>query len=176
MQNRPKIVSISIPNDSQDSGCAPKDDRIWASQLNDQGNIDTTRGIGALISQSETRYVLHDHHYKCANVPDSERAIITFKFSQPVIIDAVLIQQHTNGITFVKGYVGDANNAYVSIGSAWGPQRDLMEGGKITEGSWQMFKFNSENSRQGTIFKLCIKKTNLHNGFACYKIIPITTY
>jgi hypothetical protein len=176
--NSPRIVRIWILPNSQDATCKPLDDNIWTSVQTPEGKIDTTKGIGAIVSPlpiSTTKFTLHDHRYKMAHIPDKYRSIVNYEFSQPVKIDQILVVQHTNGITCLEGFVGDDINNLQSVGTIWGPTGDALGGCVFPEGSLQLFD-HFPNPKKGKFLRLRIKKTSLTNGYALYKIIPITTY
>jgi len=178
MAPMPLEVSISIKKDSQDANCKPLSDNLYKSKTDNQGELDTSSGIGAIVAPMDKNYAftLHDHRYSSTNIPDPSRAMVTFQFNTAVTIDSVLILQHTNGITWIEGFAGDDENQLHSIGTTWGPSGDNIQSGGLPEAGLQLFQFDNSKTQLGRIFRVVFRKTNLLNGWATYRVIPITTY
>ena len=101
-----RIDSIQIPVVSCDADCWPTRHNKW--QINFP-IIDPARiGIGYIVEPSPfifapTPFALHDHHYSSNNIPDAARAEVIYKFSDRATVRDLLVVQHTNGITELRG-------------------------------------------------------------------------
>ena len=115
-----RIQSVSIPVGSMDASSRPLDDGVWTVTAPPYP-LDVRTGIGALVNPmflpSCDNFVLHDHQYLEPFVPDPARAVVTFRFDQPTIVNAVEVVQHTNGISQVEGFVGDETESLASVGA-----------------------------------------------------------
>jgi len=168
----PRLVGVSIPVNSMDSPCYPKDDGVWTVRAPPYP-LDTTRGIGRIVCSDmlpDYGYCLHDHVYIADNMPDPTRAVVTYEFDQPAAVDQIEIIQHTNGITRIEGLVGDTLGSLVSIGSVFGPSGDVEGYGCFPEHQPQVFDF--DNSEPGRFLQIVIRKTSEHIGYASYQIYP----
>ena len=170
------VTWVSIPINSQDSACYPVWDSVWSSSIPyDAGT--TYKGIGHIINPGPpgtASFALHDHQYLPAGyIPDPTRAVVTYRFDQPVIVAGLEIVQHTNGITRVEGFVGNAPDALSSVGSVFGPDGDVTGSSYFSEFEHYLFSF--DNDVAGTYFQFVIRKTSLSNGFADYRAFPMFT-
>jgi len=164
------ITGISIPVGSMDQTCHPLDDGVWSVTAPPYPlNIDT--GIGRIINPtSGWKFSLHDHVYSSPHVPNPARAVVTYEFNQPAVVDQVEIIQHANGITSIEGFVGDAPGSLVSIGSIFGPDGDVT--GWHYFGEHQSYVFDFNNALPGRYFQIVIRKTAVPDGYASYQVYP----
>jgi hypothetical protein len=136
--------------------------------------LDVNIGIGFLInpafSLGET-LTLHDHVYVAPQIPDPTRAVVTYQFDEPVVVDKIEVIQHTNGITQIEGFVGDALESLTSIGAVFGPSGDITGSFVFLEGQSYVFDFNS--TQAGRFFQLVIRKTSLSDGYGSYRAYPL---
>jgi len=123
-----RIQSVSIPVGSNDSGSHPLDDNVWTVSVPPYP-FGVRTGIGVLVSPmfvpGSDNFALHDHQYVEPHVPDPARAVITFRFDQPVAVSRIEVVQHQNGIAQVEGFVGDSLEALTSTGAVFGPLGDV---------------------------------------------------
>jgi len=165
----PRLIGVSIPINSQDAGCSALNN--WSSSP-----INCNHGVGKIVSSVPlTEFTLHDHRYETDYIPDHTRAVVMYNFSAPVVIDRILVEQHTNGITRVEGFAGDSIDALTSVGIAWGSRADIIGGNRLVEHALDLFE-SFPHPRLGRYFQVVIRKTSLNTGYAVYKIIPLTTY
>ena len=170
------IVEISIPVNSLDGYSHPFFDNVWTWTAT---NPLTYAGIGYIIDPNYNvwqywgDFSLHDHVYISSNVPDPSRAVVTYRFDQPVIVDKLTIIQHTNGITAIEGFAGDSLGSLTSIGTVFGPRGDVHGNLVFGEGESNTFNFNN-TTHTGTYFQFVIRETNLQNGYASYRAYPET--
>jgi len=152
-----------------------QDNNIWESVNYRDGTLDTSIGIGTIVGRSTSTFALHDHHYATLNIPDPYRAKIIYEFDTPVTVDRILVTQHQNGITRVEGFAGDELNGMRSVGVTWGPKGDVIGESKLTERQDEIFNpFPTPSA--GRFFQVVILKSSLPNGYALYRLIPLTTY
>ena len=164
------ITSVSIPSGSMDSACHPVNDGVY-SVAAPPYPLDVNTGIGNIINPAGSgTFSLHDHVYLSSYVPDPSRAVVTYEFNVPAVVDQVEIIQHRNGITRIQGFVGDSLGSLTSIGSVFGLAGDVMGANLLVEGQSHVFDFN--NAAAGRYFQMVILKTSLHNGWASYEIYP----
>lgn len=164
------IVGVSIPVGSMDASSHPLNDNVWSVSA-PPFPLDVNTGIGFLINPVLGGiFSLHDHVYVSSNIPDPARAVVTYQFDEPVIVDQIDIIQHTNGITQIEGFVGNTVASLASVGTIFGPSGDVTGGGVFAEGQSYVFDFN--NSQAGTFFQFVIRKTSLSNGYASYRAFP----
>ncbi|HWL93302.1 MAG TPA: thrombospondin type 3 repeat-containing protein, partial [Phycisphaerae bacterium] len=175
-QGPPGVIGLSIPLNSMDDFCHPRDDGVWSLNTPSGATFNHSLGIGYLINPAYTSnftdFSLHDHVYTAANVPDPTRAVITYAFNVPVVVDQVEIIQHSNGISRIEGFVGDSLDSLTSIGSIFGPSGDVAGGGAFPEAGSQVFDFN--NVIPGRYLRLIARKTPIPNGWASYRVFPRT--
>ncbi len=164
------IVGISIPVNSMDAYCHPKDENVWSSNP-----LNITSGIGYLINPTLTYnysdFSLHDHVYTSSYIPDPTRAIVTYEFDQAVVVSSLRIVQHTNGVTKIEGFAGNALNSMVSLGSVFGPSGDVIGSSVLPEYGVQVFNFNN-TTISGKYFQFIVRKTSLDWGWALYRATP----
>lgn len=172
------IIGISTPVGSDDAQSHPKDDNVWSVNTPPYP-FDINTGIGFLINPTypmaptspvQSDFSRHDHVYSAANVPDPARAVVTYQFDMPTVIDQLEIIQHQNGMTRIEGFIGNSLGSLTSIGSIFGPSGDNTTFNGLTEGSSQVFDFN--NTVAGTYFQFIIRKTNASDGWATYRAFP----
>ena len=89
--------------------------------------INISSGIGYLINPSNLtdEYSLHDHVYIAPYVPDPSRAVITFQFAVPTVVEEIEVVEHANGVTKLHGYAGDSLETLTDIGAVFGSLGDL---------------------------------------------------
>src|SRR5262249_7989394 len=124
-------------------------------------------GLGALD------FSMHDHSYVASNVPDPARALITFQFASPTVVDGLDVIEHANGITLLHAYVGNSLSAMTDIGAVFGSLGDLTGPGQMFEGEQNVFDF--PNSIAGSYFQVVIDRTSLADGYAFYRMFPEST-
>lgn len=167
------IRSVSLPVDSMDSSCHPRDDDRWSMETPPYP-FDLTLGIGNLVRPSwvtgSADFSLHDHGYIGPNVPDPAEARITYTFDGPVRVEQLEVIQHANGITRVEGFVGDSLDTLTSVGSVFGTLGDATGPAVFPEGLDDLFVF--PEPRFGRIFQVVVRKTSLTNGWAGYRMFP----
>jgi VCBS repeat-containing protein len=167
------IIGISIPVGSADASSHPLDDNTW-SVATPSFPLNDNQGIGYLINPifdsnaQPTDFSLHDHQNIAPNVPDPTRAVITFQFASPTIVDRINVIEHTNGVTKLHGYVGNSLNALVDIGSVFGSLGDLTGDSQMFNGELNVFNFN--NTVAGTYFQVVIDKTSNAGGYALFRM------
>jgi hypothetical protein len=174
-RSQSSLVSVEIPVNSCNAGCHPLNDNVWRIAA-PPFPLDVTLGIGNLVAdenQSEIQsniFTLHDALTYGNHVPDPRRAVVTYEFDQPTVIDQVEIIQHANGITRIEGFVGGSLGSLVSVGSIFGPDGDVTGTALFTEGEQTVFDF--DNLIAGTFFQFIIRKTSFGTGFASYRAYP----
>ena len=157
------IIGISIPNNSMDSSCRPKNENIWSVGVPPYP-FPANSGISYLVSPDypgNADFVLHDHVYISNYVPDPTRAIVTFQFNVSTVVDQINIMQHYNGIREIEGYAGNSLATLTSIGSV------DIGAGPYGERSISMFDF--DNTEAGLFFQFIVRQTSLYNGWASYR-------
>ena len=82
--------------------------------------------------------------YSAEYVPNPTRAVVTYQFYAPAVVDQVRVMEHANGIRAIEGFVGDSLGSLVSIGTV-----DIGEG-SYTE--LAMFTFDFNNATAGRYF------------------------
>lgn len=172
------IVEIGVPLGSNDGHSYARDQAYSVSAP--PYPFQDSFGIGYLVNPQVTggyfpnftggNYVLHDHVYVSPNVPDPTRAVITFAFDQPVVVDQIEVVQHMNGITRLHGFVGNSLDNLQSIGQAFGNRGDATGSTVFSEGEFDLFDFN--NIHAGRFLQVVITKTSLSDGYATYRIYP----
>ena len=168
------IDQVSIPVNSMDGQSHPVTDNVWlvaAPPFPFNVNV----GIGFLINptisgRGPSDFSLHDHGYLSANVPDPTRAVVTYHFQAPTVVDQLALVEHANGITQIEGYVGDSLGSLASIGTRFGTFGDVVGPDALVEQSVNTFDFN--NLVAGTYFRFVVTKTNLSSGWAAYRAFP----
>lgn len=161
------IMSVSIPEDSMDSGCWPTWHGVWSVSAPPYP-LDVTSGIGHLVNEApppgSASFALHDHRYASAGVPDPARAVVTYTFSKPTVVDQIQIMQHGNGIRAIEGFAGDSLGSLASVGTV-----DLGAG---TYTEFQMSTFDFDNTTAGHYFQFIVRLTSISNGWASYRAYP----
>ena len=160
-----RITEVSIPLNSMDSGCYPLWHSTWTVSAPPYP-LDVSTGIGWLLSDAapvNPNFTLHDHVYASPHVPDPARAVVTYRFDGPTVVDQVHMIQHNNGIWKIDGYVGDSLAALALIGSATVPQ--------VTS-EYESSTFDFDNTVAGTYFRFIITGTDASSGYACYRAYP----
>ena len=126
-----KVVSVQAPPDSSDGNSWPVSEKWWKASFPIVNPLQV--GIGHIIEPLGfkdvigSRFAMHDHHYVAPQVPDPNRACVTYTFDKPTEISEVKIIQHANGITKIEGFIGetadmlkcDAAGSLISMGFAW---------------------------------------------------------
>lgn len=163
-----EIDAISIPVNSMDGNCQPRDTGIWSVS---GSPLTMQSGISWLIDPSAPSgygdFVLHDHHYTATYVPDATRAVVTFHFDGRVRVNGLRIMQHANGITRIEGFGGDSLGSMTSAGNVFGTKGDVTGAGVFSEFEMEGFTFTSP--QEGSYFQYVITKTSLENGYASYR-------
>jgi hypothetical protein len=172
------IAKISIPVNSNDAISHALTDSVWDWTATDPL---TYTGIGYIIDpiynappQNPSDFSLHDHVYIGPYVPDPSRAVVTYRFEQPVMVDQLTIIQHTNGITAIEGFAGDSLGSLISIGTVFGPRGDVHGFLVFGEGESNTFDFNN-TTHAGTYFQFVIRETSFDQGYASYRAYPVFT-
>ena len=177
------IVGVSIPVGSQSDLCRPKIDGVWSVRVPPRP-LNVTRGIGHLINPDESfapmvveSFLFHEHDFKgqprvmlAPHTPNPARAVVTYTFDSPAIVDQLEIVQHTNGITKVEGFVGDSVDSLTSIGSVFGPDGDVTGESRFAE--LQSYVFDFDNEMAGKIFQFVIRKCSGSTGYSAYRAFP----
>ncbi len=148
--------------------------------------LNVNSGIGYLINPDESfvpmvaeNFSMHEHGFpnnarppvmRAPHIPDPTRAVVTYTFNAPTVVDQLEINQHTNGITRVEGFVGDSLDSLISIGSIFGPDDDVTGLEYFSETQSYVFDFNNE--MPGEIFQFVIRKTSHWSGYAAYRAFP----
>ena len=165
-----EVVGLGIPTNSMDAGCHPVEDGVWDIQ---GPPVNINLGIGYLINPSYAAgnandFTLHDHRYPTAHVPDPTRAVVTYRFDEPVYVQGVEIIQHSNGITQIEGFAGDSLAGLTSLGAVFGPRGDVTGSNVIPEGESNYFDFGNALIG-GTYFQFIVRKTSKNDGWASYR-------
>ncbi len=179
------IVGVSIPVNSQNDISHPVVDDVWGVSAPPYP-LNVNLGIGYLINPDESfvpmvaeNFSMHDHDFPnntrppvmlAPHIPDPTRAVVTYTFNGPTVVDQLEINQHTNGITQVEGFVGDSIDSLTSIGSIFGPDGDVTGGWYFAE--TQSYVFDFDNDTAGSIFQFVIRKTSHTEGYATYRAFP----
>ncbi len=178
------IIGVSIPVNSQNDLCRPVLDDVWSVGTLSQP-MDVNLGIGNLINPDESfvpmvveSFSMHEHNFDgqpdiliAPHTPDPTRAVVTYTFDSPTVVDQLEIIQHTNGITRVEGFVGESVDSLTSIGSIFGPDGDATGAFHFAETQSYVFDFN--NATAGSIFQFVIRKTSIDVGYAAYRAFPL---
>ncbi|KKK95129.1 hypothetical protein LCGC14_2675920 [marine sediment metagenome] len=165
------IVGVSIPEDSTDyQGTHASIDDVW-SVTAPPFPLDINTGIGFILNPAPaTFFSLHDNAFKDSYKPDPTRAVVTYEFDQPVIVDQIELLQHVNGVSRIEGFVGDSLDALISIGWVFGPYGPAAAPDMFQEREPYVFDF--DNLQQGTFFRFVILQTLAPNGYAAYQAFP----
>lgn len=178
------IIGVSIPNDSQNDVCHPKVDDVWDVSAPPYP-LNVNSGIGYLVNPDESfapmiaeNFSMHEHDFAgqprimlADHTPDPARAVVTYTFDSPTIVDQLEIIQHTNGLSKIEGFVGDSVNSLSSIGSVFGPDGDVTGAFYFTEKQSYVFDFNN-GLAAGKIFQFVILKISHPTGYAAYRAFP----
>jgi len=161
------LTHLSIPVNSMDAQCEPRNTGVWSVNGNPVAN---NIGIGWLVNPVPTNsgWVLHDHQYVQSYVPDPTRAVITFRFNEPVFVNSLTVIEHANGLTKLEGYSGPHLSAMTSVGSVFGEKGDVTGGNMFAEYEPNKFVFN--RSASGQYFQVIVRKTSLIDGYAAYRM------
>jgi hypothetical protein len=177
------IIGVSIPVDSQNDLCRPVIDDVW-SVSSPPYPLNVNLGIGNLINPDESfvpmvaeHFSLHEHNFAAQppimladHIPNPARAVVTYTFDCPTIVDQLEINQHQNGITRVEGFVGDSVDSLTSIGSILGPDGDVTGLSYFDE--TQSYVFDFDNGLAGKVFQFIIRKISHPTGYAAYRAFP----
>jgi hypothetical protein len=172
--NTSSIVHVEIPSGSSDvCGNPPCLDNVWSMSA-PPFPLDTSIGVGFLVRSEfdvlSDVYVLHDHVYAAPYVPDPARAVVTYEFAVPTVVDQIEVTQSGNGITQIEGFVGDSASSLLSIGQVFGPDGDVTGPAHFVQGAPYAFSFN--NQTPGLVFRFVVTKTNLADGYAAFRAYP----
>ena len=179
------IVSVSIPEGSQNPLCRPSYDNIWKVTtppfpFNTQEGIGLIVKPGLVLPNNNGDFALHQNDdiqpsplYVASHIPNPESVTITYNFDHPQTIRGVEIIQHGDGVTRVEGFLGSCTNSLVSLGSVFGPAGDVTSGTVGSNGVSQIFDFGNTNVA-GAVFQLVIRKTSYPAGFALHRAYPLT--
>jgi len=164
------ITGVSIPVGSMDAYCHPRNSGVWSVSAPPYP-LNIGSGIGNIINPAGGGlFSMHDHGYSSSYIPAPSRAVVTYEFNTPAVVDQIQVFQHTNGITKIEGFVGNSLSSLTSIGAIFGPSGDITGSGKFSEHAPYLFDFN--NAVAGKYLQVVIRKTSLHNGWASYQIYP----
>ena len=162
----------------------PVRDNVW-SVTAPPYPLNVNLGIGYAINPDVPipyeLFVFHDHDdlagqppvMLAPHIPDPERAVVTYTFNEPTVVDQLEIIQHQNGITQVEGFVGNSLDSLTSMGSIFGPDGDVMAPSYFDE--TQSYVFDFDNTTAGSIFQFVIRKTSFSEGYAAYRAFPRNT-
>ena len=130
-----------------------------------------------------SRFAMHDHHYVAPQVPDPNRACVTYTFDKPTEISEVKIIQHANGITKYRRIYRRKLRICLSVMLQVALFRWVLLGVmsmempmdlvKFQETSPDIFKF--DHAATGKVFRFIIRKTSLANGYALYRAYPLNS-
>lgn len=166
LQPGPKVVGVSIPQNSMNLWCWPLIHQVWSVYAPPGSALPDTSGIGFLVNQSYPlnfeEYSLHDNGTYGNQTPDPNRAVITWEFSTPQAIDQVEVVQHSNGVTQLEAFVGDDLNNLASVGEVSSPQ--------VSEFQSSIFDFN--NALAGRYLRVIIRRTWHVSAYASYRMFP----
>jgi len=168
------ITGVSIPEGSSDHPTSyPVIDNVW-SVATPPFPFNDSSGIGWLINNvnplPDSTMTLVDHVYTAPNVPDPARAVITYTFDRPVVVDHLELIQHANGITQIEAFVGNSLESLTSIGTRFGNRGDVTGQYAFSEGESDLFDFN--NILVGRVLQLRIAKVSFDAGWANYRLFP----
>lgn len=161
------LTRLSIPVNSMDAQCEPRNSGVWSVTGTPAPN---NIGIGWLVNPvpSASGWVLHDHQYIQDYVPDPTRAVVTFRFDEPVYVNSLTVIQHRNGLTKLEGFSGLDLATMTSVGNVFSERGDITGGDVFTEYEPSQFTFNRNMS--GRYFQVIVRKTSLINGYASYRM------
>lgn len=161
------LIRLSIPVNSMDSQCEPRNSGVWSVTGNPAPN---NIGIGWLVNPvpNASGWVLHDHQYVQSYTPDPSRAVVTFRFEEPVYVNSLTVIQHRNGLTKLEGFSGQDISAMTSVGNVFSEKGDITGADAFAEFEPSKFTFNRNAS--GRYFQAIIRKTSLSDGYACYRM------
>ncbi|GIK32121.1 MAG: hypothetical protein HND43_03835 [Armatimonadetes bacterium] len=162
-----QIVGLSIPVNSMDSSCRPRNEGVWSVSGTPAPD---NSGIGYWVNPSSPGpgdFVLHDHVYVGSNIPDPSRAVVTYEFDSSVTVQSIDIVEHANGITRIEGFTGDSLGSMTSVGNVFGSAGDVTGSAVLTELSTNHFDFTSPIS--GKFFQMVVTKTSHVDGYAAYR-------
>lgn len=167
------LVGVSVPVGSQDGFCMPVAAGAYSIAAPPYP-LETGFGIGTLVRAAAPvageLFSLHDHMYVAPHVPDPTRAVIDYTFRWPVAVTSVEIVQHENGITRIEAFAGDSLATLTSVGATFGPAGDVT--GQVIFGEYDVHVFDLPSAACGTHFRVIVRKTSLHDGWANYRIYP----
>ncbi len=177
------IIGVSVPVNSQNDLCRPVLDDVW-SVTAPPYPLDVNSGIGNLVNPDESfvpmvveSFSMHEHNFDgqpdifiAEHTPDPTRAVVTYTFDTPTVVDQLEIIQHTNGVTRVEGYVGDSVDSLTSIGSIFGPDGDAT--GEFHFAETESYVFDFDNATAGRVFQFIIRKASHTRGYAAYRAFP----
>lgn len=173
------ITGVSIPVGSQMGPTYANYDNVWSVSF-PPDPLNTTLGIGHIIDSTLGGFNLHMRSdggmYVADYTPDPSKAVVTYSFDAPTVVEGLEIIQHYNGITQIEGYYGySLNSSLTSMGApVYGPSGDINY--TITTGfneqQSQIFHFG--NTVAGTYFQFIVRKTYLNWAFACYNAYPLS--
>ena len=177
------IVGVSIPDDGQNDICHPVVDDVWSASAPPYP-LNVNSGIGYIINPDGSflpmvaeNFSMHEHDFAgqprimlADHTPDPARAVVTYIFDSPTIVDQLEIIQHTNGISQVEGFVGDSIDSLTSIGSIFGPAGDVT--GPYSFIETQSYVFDFDNGLAGKVFQFVIRKISHPTGYAAYRAFP----
>jgi len=181
------IVDVSIPDNSQNDVCHPWVDDVWGVSAPPYP-LNVNSGIGYIINPDDSfvppmvaeDFSMHEHDFGgqsrimiADHTPDPARAVVTYTFDSPTIVDQLEIIQHTNGISQVEGFVGDSVDSLTSIGPGpvFGPYDDVTGPYSFTETQSYVFDFNN-GLAPGKVFQFVIRKISHPTGYAAYRAYP----
>jgi hypothetical protein len=118
--------------------------------------------------QDPGNFALHDHVYLSPQFPDPASAYVLFEFDQAVVVDSMMVVQHTNGVTFLQHSYGDVAGSLatgsLSMSATYG---DASGDGVMTEFTNDPFVFADGGS--GRFHQFVVQKTSNPGGWATYR-------
>ena len=110
---------------------------------------------------------MHDHiQSSSALFPDPLRAVVTYQFDAPTVIDRLYVIQHYNGVNVLSGFAGNALGSLTALGAASGS----AGAGPFTEGQLSIYDFPL--NVPGIYFQFVVDSTYSQDGYALYRAFP----
>lgn len=166
---------IGVELGGADAQSHPSDTGIFSVGSLGGPAFSTTTGIGFIVNPSLLQVVpptnlpdfsMHDHAYTASFVPNSTRAVVTYEFDVPLVVDEVEIIQHFNGISRISGFAGNSLGSLTPLGDVLGSAGV----GPFTDGASSVFDFPLDIS--GKFFRFVVTQTFHPGAYAAYRAYP----